>query len=268
MYAPSVKGIGAFADVAPERADADQGQLADGAILYQLARLDDWRVVQEVFRGPVERGRAAGGLCHAPNVLDRAGGRFLARDVLARLEAGDGLVGVQEGRRQEFHGVDAVVGQDVVVAGVYARRYSPLPGAKLGSLRHGVAQRGDLAPLVRQVAGRVELRDRSAADYGEAYFVHGWVSLSGFRFLGCARNDRGGGREGAADGPRPWLPAFAGMTRGARGRDRGAVTPIPSASSEQGEGEGTAAGGAVTPILTFPRRGGRDFPRPPLRYGG
>ena len=167
------KRNGAFADVAPERADADQRQFTDGAILYQLARLDDWRVVQEVFRGPVERGRAAGGLCHAAYVLDRAGGRFLAGDVLARLEAGDGLVRVQEGRRQEFHGVDAVVGQDVVVAGVYARRYSPLSGAKLGALRRRVAQRGDLAPLVRQVAGRVELRNRSTPDYGEAYFVHG-----------------------------------------------------------------------------------------------
>ena len=110
--------------------------------------------------------------------MERAGGGFLAGDVLAGVEGGDGLVGVQEGWGEELDGVDAVVGEDVVVAGVDAWGDAPLAGAEFGALGDGVAEGGDLAAVVGEVAGGVELGDGAAADYGEAYFLHGGLFLT------------------------------------------------------------------------------------------
>ena len=103
---------------------------------------------------------------------------FWQETCLPASEGGDGLVGVQVGWGEELDGVDAVVGEDVVVAGVDAGGDAPLAGAELGALGNGVAESGDLAAVVGEVAGGVELGDGAAADYGEADFLHGGFTLS------------------------------------------------------------------------------------------
>ena len=81
------------------------------------------------------------------------------------------LLRVQVGRREQLYGIHIRVVQQVFVAGVDARADAPLLGALLGAFRLRVAECSNLAVLVHQVAGRVQLRDCATAYNCHSYFV-------------------------------------------------------------------------------------------------
>ena len=138
------------------------------AAVQELLRLDERRVVEEVLGHAEECAGAGGGLGDAVGLIQGRRDGLLAGDVLARLEGGYGLLGVQVGRREQLDGVDLGVLEHLLVARVYPGRDTPLGRPALGALAHGVAQGHDVARLVLQVARRVELGYGPAPNDGEA----------------------------------------------------------------------------------------------------
>ena len=153
-------------------AHADHVGGANDAALDELLGLDEGRVVEKVLGYAIEGAGAGGGIGDTGGFLQVAGHGFLAGDVLAGLERGDGLVGVEGRWGEELDGVDVGVVEHLVIAAVDAGGDVPLGGALLGALGGGVAEGGDLALRVLKVAGGVEPGDGAAADDGNADVGH------------------------------------------------------------------------------------------------
>ena len=82
------------------------------------------------------------------------------------------VLGVQRRRAEDLDRVDVVVGEQVVERRVAAGR-PPTPARAVRARRARVAQRDDVAVLVREVARHVERRDVADADDSDPNRCHG-----------------------------------------------------------------------------------------------
>ena len=182
----------------PERPNVDKRDFAYRALLNQLARFGDWGVVEEILGGSEERVGGAGGFGYGVHLLHRPGGGLLAGHMLAGGETVDYLLGVQISGGEQLDGVHVRVFEDVFVVVVNAGGYSPLRRLRARPFRNGVAKRDDLATLMREIAGRVQLRNSPASDNRQFYLVHAsalhrWVVVWGdslsYRAAGVVARD-------------------------------------------------------------------------------
>ncbi len=162
--------IGEPAGRAPGRVHAVAAGLDD---LPQLAGLDPPPQRLDVGVEPPAVGdhqhpaRRVRGRDHRLGLLQRGRHRLLDQHVLARLQAGDRLLGVQAVRRAHHHGIDLRVGGQLAPVGGRAGDAVAL-GERGQRLRPPVGRARDLGARMLLHAAGVEVHDPAGSEQGDA----------------------------------------------------------------------------------------------------
>jgi hypothetical protein len=124
-----------------------------------------------LLRDAKREARGVRGFEHSASVGDAVRDRLLTRDVLAGGEGREHMVRVHRSGAEDLHRVDVVVAEQILERAVQAIDRPLLPAA-LEDLASWVAQRDDLALLVRQIPRDVQGCDVADSHDSDAHRCH------------------------------------------------------------------------------------------------